>query len=97
MNILFAKCSRKDFSQFNEVHESLSLAYLCSSLRKIGCEVEILDALLLELSFEQTVRQILKNRYDLIGFTISDSTFIEPTILCIREIRKDLPTTHITI
>lgn len=97
LQCLIVKCPRLINSQFKEIHESLALAYICSTLRKIGFQTEILDAFILDLSINETVDKISRNKYDLIGFTIPDPTFIEPTILCIKKIRREGSTAHITM
>lgn len=97
MKILLIKIPRNIKSDFIELHESLALGYLCSSLREDGFISEILDTSLTHLSLEETTRIILKNEYGLVGFTIPDPTFIESTICCIKEIKRENPHLHITI
>ncbi len=97
MKILLVKTQRNIPSDFIESHESLALGYLCSSLRKDDFESNILDASILNISLEDTIKKVLNDKYDLVGFAIPDLTFIEPTISCIKEIKKENPQIHITL
>jgi len=97
MKILLAKCPRVLSTHFPDNTESLALGYLASSLRDANFFADILDASILNLSIEDTVKVINSKNYSLIGFTISDPTFLESTLLVSRLIKEKNPAAHITI
>ncbi len=65
--------------------ESIGVCYLASVLRKDGFQVDILDADMLGLSIQQTIMEIGRERYDLIGLSV-----LEGTIESAEEIIKGL-------
>jgi len=97
MKILLLKSPRSYLSHFTENSESLALGYLAAVLRKSGFTVSILDASLHGVSTQDTIKAILHDNYELIGFTIADPTFIESSIEIINELRKHNVTAHITM
>jgi len=96
-HVLLAKCPRLLPTHFPDNTESLALGYLAACLREAHFNVDIIDGSLLDLSIEETAQSIQKKNYSLIGFTISDPTFIEPTIMVAEVIKNNHPNTHITI
>jgi radical SAM superfamily enzyme YgiQ (UPF0313 family) len=97
MSVILIKCPRSCRSHFEENSESLALAYLGAALRQKGEDAEILDASLYGLSLDDIVEAILGNRYDLIGFTIADPTFIKSTMAVINALRQKGIKSHITM
>ncbi len=101
MKILLAKMPRYLKSYFRENSESLALGYLASFLREHNYKVIIFDAALEYLNLLQAQEKlfsILDNeQIDLIGFTISDMTYIEPTIDTIKLLRKRNVKAHLTM
>ncbi len=97
MRILLVKCPRLYVSHFKEYSESLALGCLASSLRKNNFETDLLDASLEGLSLTKTLNKISAKKYDLIGFTIADPTFIESTSEVIKNLRQEGVTSHITM
>ncbi len=97
MKIILVKCSRFLKSHFSENSESLALSYLTAALRNEIFEVDVLDASVLELPFSDVVSKITEKDYGLIGFTIADPTFVEPTAETIKVLRKEGVKSHITM
>lgn len=97
MKVILVKCSRPVETDFVRNSESLALCYLCASLRENGFETDILDGSLFGLSLAETVNRIQAGRYTLIGFTIPDPTFVEPTATIIKELRQQRVKAHITV
>jgi len=98
MRILLGKCSRAHTSHFQENSESLALGYLAASLRTAGCvEVSVLDGALTCLRLDQLVERIVELKPVLIGFTISDSTFLESTFECAEQLRQKGISSHIIL
>jgi len=98
MRIVLAKCPRAYSSHFQENSESLALAYLAASLRRAGYrEVLLLDGSLTRLSVSEIAGRIMKLGPDLVGFTISDSTFLESTFQCAAQLRRLGSRSHIIL
>jgi anaerobic magnesium-protoporphyrin IX monomethyl ester cyclase len=98
MDILLAKCPRTYTSHFQENSESLALGYLAASLTNARCEaVHIVDGSLTGLSLGEILRQIMEWNPNLIGFTISDSTFLESTFQCAELLRSKGIKSHIIL
>ena len=95
--VLLAKCPRLLPTHFPDNTESLALGYLAACLREASFDVDILDASLLDLSLEATIQSILSGNYALVGFTISDPTFLESTLKVAGLIKKHKQEIHITI
>ncbi len=99
--IFFAKMPRYYPTYFEENSESLALGYLASHLRNNGYKVKIFDASLEGLSLEKAKNSLLQycNTYHafLIGFTISDMTYIESTVEAIDFLRNKGIQAHITM
>lgn len=97
MKIILVKCSRFLKSHFSENSESLALSYLTAALRNKNFEVDVLDASILGLSLSDVISKITEKDYGLIGFTIADPTFVEPTAETIKVLRKESVKSHITM
>ncbi|MEE8186741.1 MAG: radical SAM protein [Nitrososphaerales archaeon] len=98
MKILLCKCPRAYVSHFEENSETLALGYLAATLRSAGfTRVDILDGCLMRMSLEEMVATISEANYDLIGFTISDQTFLESTFECINPLRAQGVKAHIVL
>jgi len=99
--VVLTKIPRREISYFKDNGESLSLAYLASFLRQNGYIVHIFDAALEGLSVVEAQNKLLILATSLepivIGFTIADMTFINPTIDTIKFLRKNFVTSHLTM
>jgi len=99
--VLLCKMPRYYPTYFEENSESLALGYLASYLRNNDYKVKIFDASLEGLSLETAKNNLLQycNTYHplLIGFTISDMTYIESTIETIDFLREKGNQAHITM
>ncbi len=76
--------------------EHLGLAYLAALLREAGHEVEILDTLLMDLNFEETLRFLTSHSFDLLGI----STFergMEPLQHLLEQLRAAGVTTPVVL
>lgn len=97
MNILLVRYSGKSDIHLSECVECLALGYLAAVLRANGFDVRILDGSLMNLDIEETVNEIVKEYYDVIGFTIDDPTKINNTFKVIRKLRAEGVNAHITM
>ena len=97
MSCLFAKCPRMNEGRFLENSSSLALGYLSGVLRQHGYQVNFINAALRNFSPQEMVNWIIKENYDLIGFTVPDVTLVEPTIAIVQALRKQGLKRHITI
>lgn len=98
MRILLGKCPRAYTSHFESNSESLALGYLCAVLRADGRhQVEILDACLTRRPLVDMVDRVAATNFRLIGFTICDSTYLESTFECVRQLRERGVTSHIIL
>ncbi len=75
--------------------ESLSLGYLAASLRQNNIEVDVIDAQLLCLGEEETVRRALFRPYDIIGISISAQRTYATAVSLIRALRAAGSLAHI--
>ena len=97
MNILLVRYSGKGEIRLSECVECLALGYLAAVLRTNGFNAQILDGSLINLDIEETVNEIVKEYYGVIGFTIDDPTKINNTFEIVRKLRAEGVNAHITI
>ncbi|PKP61065.1 MAG: hypothetical protein CVT88_01170 [Candidatus Altiarchaeales archaeon HGW-Altiarchaeales-1] len=95
--ILLSPPFRKIEYERYRLGENLGIRYLASFLENIGYEVEVLDPSLSHFSIEKTAKIILKEDYDLIGFTIPNGGLFSNVVKVIRILRKNGFKGHITL
>lgn len=99
--MLLAKVPRGVRSYFRENSENLALGYLASALRRAGHRVVLYDGALegatLEEACDRVCRLASAEAPVLVGFTISDFTYIAPTVEAIRRLRASGYAGHITM
>ncbi|MER8113801.1 radical SAM protein [Streptomyces sp. NPDC094031] len=83
--------------KFSKPVECLGIAYCAGALRHHGIEVTMLDGMLYDWSEEETVRRILDERPDLVGFTVILNHFPEETARVCRMLREAGYGGHIVI
>lgn len=82
---------------FKIYSESLALGYLSAVLRRNKIETHLIDAYLEDINVEHLTDMILKNKYQIVGFTIFNAESLEYTTRCAKIIKKEMPSIHITI
>lgn len=75
--------------KFSKPVESLAIGYLATSLRRAGHTAIMLDAMLEDWSDEETVKRILNESPDLIGFTTVLQRFPENLPAILKRIRSE--------
>ena len=99
--VALAKVPRGVGTYFRENSESLALGYLASALRRAGHDTIVFDGALRGLPLDQAQRELLtlvENKIPgLVGFTIADATYLEPTFSSIQLLRGAGYAGHITI
>lgn len=97
MNILLVRYSGKSEIRLSECVESLGLGYLAAVLRMHDFNVRILDGTLMNLDIDEVIDEIMKDHYNIIGFTIDDPTKIDNTFAVIKKLREEGVKAHITM
>lgn len=85
------------FAQFYTLHEALGIGYLASYLRSHGCDVEILDAHIEELSIENTIECLENKNIDILGISIISPLVLPQSFRIARAIKAVKKNIHITI
>ena len=75
----------------------LGLAYLAASLEKVNVLVKVLDANILFLSEQETIKKILKSDADIVGFTATTATtiFVPSLSITADPSRRSAPSRYI--
>lgn len=77
--------------------ESLGIRYIASFLEMYGHEVSVIEPSLLHLSIRSTAQLILKNDYDLVGFSVPNGRLFPNVVKTIKILRDNSFDGHITI
>jgi len=99
--ILLAKVPREVRSYFRENSENLALGYLAAALRREGRTIRLYDGALERVPLDEAcarVCELAKTEHPVVvGFTISDFTYIGPTVEAIGRLRSSGYAGHITM